>query len=537
MIGRNFGKKIMTWFSGPLLATVLSIGAVAPAAAADNGPRLALVIANSAYAQFDALGAPAIDGDRIAQALSAAGFQDGTEDGSVKVHQNLGRAGMAAKVQAFQTKLRAAGPSAFGVLYFSGHGAALASFGDVALIGIDSARQPMAEDLGLTRAFLVQTLLGSGAANILVILDMCRNIVSLPPAGPTVIEAGQDWQPVPAGSKGLRRLVREGNAPARSDQGYLVAFSTSADQFAFDNGVFSRILAEEIARPRQNIADALKRTSDRVAISALKDGKTYQKPTFDYGLQGSPPCFLSCDAEAEGRFFDCANCPYMRIVPSGVALIGSSPTEPGRRKDEPAQSRVRIDRPFAVSVYEISVSEWAACVKDGACTGSVDWTKENPNPLLPAAGISFAQANAFVAWLAAQTDLPYRLPTELEWEYAARGGADSIFPWGDEIAPANANYDHTASFAKSPTAPYRGYPEAINGYPPNGFGLYQMSGNLWEWTDGCAEKGCSARIARGGSFDSAPSSLRPANRFAIASTKKRDDVGLRVVRDLRPDER
>src|SRR6185369_2265742 len=222
---------------------------------------------------------------------------------------------------------------------------------------------------------------------ILIVLDMCRNVLSAPPAPAqsAVPDAGSGIGEV-AGSKGLKRMVRSAASTIRADQGYLVAFSTSADQVAFDDGTFSKILAEEIRRPQQNIADALKRTSDRVA---LKAGKNFQKPTFDYGLQGAPPCFVTCDANNQDRFYDCANCPYMRVVPAGTALIGSPGAEPGRGRVEPLQRTVPIDRPFAMGVYEVTVSEWAACVHDKACRPIADWSKENPNPLIPATGISF----------------------------------------------------------------------------------------------------------------------------------------------------
>ena len=135
-----------------------------------------------------------------------------------------------------------------------------------------------------------------------------------------------------------------------------------------------------------------------------------------------------------------------------------------------------------------------------------------------------------------QSGRPYRLPTQAEWEYAARAGATTAFAFGDDITPSLANYDHTASYRNSPTAPYRGYPEAVNGYPANAFGLYQMQGNVWEWTDGCADAGCRLHVGRGGSFSSAPRELRAANRFDLPPDKRRDDVGLRVARDLAADE-
>ena len=76
----------------------------------------------------------------------------------------------------------------------------------------------------------------------------------------------------------------------------------------------------------------------------------------------------------------------------------------------------------------------------------------------------------------------------------------------------------------------------MNAYPQNGFGLYQMQGNVWEWTDGCSDQSCGRHIVRGGSFQSVPGELRSANRFGLPAGKRRDDVGLRVARDLLPDE-
>ncbi len=87
--------------------------------------------------------------------------------------------------------------------------------------------------------------------------------------------------------------------------------------------------------------------------------------------------------------------------------------------------------------------------------------KDNPNPLIPATGLGYADALAFTAWLSAQTGKAMRLPTSSEWEYADRAGAAATFPWGDAITPSDANYDQTACHRESSTAPYRGYPEAV----------------------------------------------------------------------------
>ncbi len=523
------------WCVAPL-SIALSCVAL-PARAADE-PRLALVIVNGTYRSFDRLGSTYADGDRVATALNATGFTDASGQGPVQVRRDLDRAAMTQAIAEFRKALAAAGPKAFGTLYFSGHGAALGSYGDVMLMPVDAARDLTPESATLTRAALTHNLLGSGAQTMLIVLDMCRNVLPAPPPSLTQMIAAETGMQASvvgelAGSKGLRRMVRAPSTTIRPDQGYLVAFSTSADQVAFDDGVFSRILAEEIRRPQQNIADALKRVSDRVALSS---GKNFQKPTFDYGLQGAPPCFISCDRAASDRFYDCANCPWMRAIPAGVTPFGSPLTEAGRSGDEPVQADVRIDRPFAIGVYEVTIAEWNACVRDDGCMKTGNWSKENPNPLIPASDISYEDAQAFVAWLSVQSGRAYRLPTEQEWEYASRAGSPGAFPWGDDIAPSMANYDHTARYHGSETAPYRGYPEAVNGYPANAFGLNQMQGNVWEWTSGCTDASCRARIMRGGSFESAPGALRSANRFAVPPGKRRQDGGLRVVRDLEADE-
>ena len=342
---------------GLILLAFAAIGVADTAMARE--PRLALVIANGAYAGFDRLHATAEDGDRIAAALNQAGFRDASGTGAVVPRRDLTLAQMQDALAAFRVQLQTAGPDAFGVLYFSGHGAALSSFGDVTMLPVDAGHTLTGETTSLTRAALTRALLGSGAKTVLIILDMCRNVLVEPPVPASAVAPGNDADDG-APTRGLRRLVRQSDMLTRPEQGYLVAFSTSADQVAFDDGTFSRVLAEEIRRPQQSIATALKRTSDRVMANAVEAGTHFQKPTFDYGLTGDPPCFITCDPIGIGRFYDCAECPWMRVVPGGAATIGSPASEVGRSRDEPLAHDERIDRGFAIGVYEVTIGEWAA---------------------------------------------------------------------------------------------------------------------------------------------------------------------------------
>jgi formylglycine-generating enzyme required for sulfatase activity len=519
---------LLAGFVGSLLASPVAIGQ-----SQSPEPRLALVIANGNYRGFDRLRATFDDGERIAAALNGTGFVDASGRGTVRTRRDLTLAQMEAEIAAFRAAIAAAGPQAFGVLYFSGHGVAVGMGGDVQMVPVDVTRDELTAGASLSRSSVTRMLMGSGARNVLVVLDMCRNTISPSVQRATTGNGMAAADVLVPGSKGLRRVIRSDPSAIRPDQGYLVAFSTSADQVAFDNGIFSKVLAEEIRRPQQNIADTMKRVSDRVAMAKPS---SFQKPTFDYGLQGQPPCFVSCDPSSGNRFYDCANCPWMRILPAGKAMIGSPVSEAGRGRDEPAQQTVVIPRDFAIGVYEVTVAEWTACVRDGGCPKLSTWAADNPNPLIPATSISHDDALAFLEWLSRQSGRAYRLPSDAEWEYASRAGAVSAFPWGDGITPAEANYDHTARYQGSSTSPYRGYPEAVSGYPPNSFGLYQMQGNVWEWTSQCLDSACRSRTVRGGSFESVPAALRSANRYGVAPSKRRDDVGLRVVRDLEPDE-
>jgi formylglycine-generating enzyme required for sulfatase activity len=520
-----------------LLALFSVWGGVAQAqgrSGAGARPRLALVLTNDAYGALGPLGGTRADGERVARALGQSGFVDASGAGPVTPRVNLTLEQTLAAIEAFRARLAEAGPKAFGMLYFSGHGAALTSYGDVVLLPVDAGARLQARQRELSRSRITKRLLSSGAGTVLLVLDMCRSVVEVPPeeAAPEKAPEGAHADGAVAG-KGLSRQVL---GEARADQGYLVAYATSPDQVAFDNGQFSRILAEEIRRPQQTIVEAIKRTSDRVAVASAAGKAGWQKPTFDYALRGDAICFVSCDAQAAGRIYDCANCPAMRVVPGGVAVIGSPAGEPGRGRDEPLQHDGPALPSFAVGLYEVTYSEWMACVQAGACKAVPDWTRENPNPLLPVTGVTYEAASGYVAWLRAESHKDYRLPSEVEWEYAARAGSASAFSWGDEIGPGMANYDYTASYHGSPKGAYRGYPEAVNAYPPNDFGLYQMSGNVWEWTADCMDAACAQRVVRGGSFDSAPSALRVANRFAVPGKGHRDDLGLRVVRALEVDE-
>jgi formylglycine-generating enzyme required for sulfatase activity len=244
-------------------------------------------------------------------------------------------------------------------------------------------------------------------------------------------------------------------------------------------------------------------------------------------------------------FQECANCPQMVVVPPGNFVMGL-PTDQtyftyphGEDKLRP-QHNVTIAKPFAVSKFELTFAEWDACVADGGCDGYKPNDHGWGRGQRPVIAVNWFDATAYVAWLSKKTGKPYRLLSEAEYEYAARAGTTTAYPWGNEIGKNNANCNGCGSqWDVRQTAP-------VGSFAPNQFGLYDMVGNVQERTEDCwhndyngaptdgsawTSGDCSVRVIRGGSWGSAPYDLRSAARYANGK-REDDDGGIRVGRTL-----
>ena len=240
-------------------------------------------------------------------------------------------------------------------------------------------------------------------------------------------------------------------------------------------------------------------------------------------------------------FRDCPDCPEMVVVRDGSYMMGSPPDEPGRWDDEGPRHRVTIGRPFAVGRYEVTFAEWDACHRAGGCShapGDKGWGRGNR----PVIHVSWKDAKEYVDWLSERTGEMYRLLSESEWEYAARAGIDSAYYWGAEAGEARANCGRCGGrWGGAQTAP-------AGSFPPNGFGLFDMSGNVWEWVEDCGHPDytgapsngsawlkpgdCRLRMLRGGSWDDAVARVRSAIRYWEFVDTRRDVIGIRVGRTL-----
>jgi formylglycine-generating enzyme required for sulfatase activity len=267
---------------------------------------------------------------------------------------------------------------------------------------------------------------------------------------------------------------------------------------------------------------------------------------------GPPPKIAANDAGGE-VFKECDECPEMVVVPAGKAVLGSPPGESGRQTFEAAPHVVEIAKPVAVGRYAVTFAQWDACYAEGGCghrrLGDLDFGRGKR----PAIFATWAEAQLYVQWLKRKTGQPYRLLSEAEWEYAARGCRNlkcAYAPfWFGAIKPELAVYDSRRSYDGSPKADPRLKTEPVDSGPANPFGLYNMLGNVRQWTQDCwnpapsavASNGapvlsgdCSARATRGGSWADEPSKLRAASRDYESVDEGSERIGFRVARDLGP---
>lgn len=232
---------------------------------------------------------------------------------------------------------------------------------------------------------------------------------------------------------------------------------------------------------------------------------------------------------------DCDKCPEMVLLPSGSFMMGSNELEEGRASNEGPLHRVTIGRPFAMGRYEVTFDEYDACVAEGGCDPVIDsgWGRGRR----PVINISYLHARRYVSWLSETTGQAYFIPSEAEWEYAARAGSDTPWNTGTAIITADANFLKT--FDK--TVP-------TGSYPPNAFGLYDMHGNVWEWVQDCLDTGylgvpndgsaatsgdcVNKRIVRGGGHISSHDRVRSATRDGMLERGYNNTNGLRVARAL-----
>jgi formylglycine-generating enzyme required for sulfatase activity len=233
---------------------------------------------------------------------------------------------------------------------------------------------------------------------------------------------------------------------------------------------------------------------------------------------------------------DCPSCPTLIAVPAGTFVMGNNADDPS---EKPAH-HISISHGFAIGKYAVTVAQWNACVEAGGCPRLS--SENNSSGTAPVRDVSWDDAQQYVKWLGKITGKPYRLPTEAEWEYAARGGTSTRFWWGDQMRQGTAN-------CKDCGEPWHAdAPVSVGSFAANPYGLYDMNGSVWEWVNDCwhssykgapadgrtwDESNCQSRVIRGGSWRNGPSYMLTSTRFKYDASVRYSENGFRVARDLK----
>jgi formylglycine-generating enzyme required for sulfatase activity/class 3 adenylate cyclase len=238
-------------------------------------------------------------------------------------------------------------------------------------------------------------------------------------------------------------------------------------------------------------------------------------------------------------FRDCPDCPELVEIPPGAYERGSRPSEPGHLDSEGPVARVTLKRSFAIGRYPVTFGEWDRCVREGAC-------KHKPNDrgwgrgTGPVFYVNWIDTRDFLEWLKARTGKTYRLPSEAEWEYAARAGTSTAYPWGDAVGNKMANCRGCLDDGADRTTP-------VGSFPPNRFNLFDMHGNVWQWVADCWNASyagapadgspwlsgeCGKAVVRGGAWGLGAEDIRSARREGDNKDLRSGRRGFRIARDL-----
>jgi len=445
-------------------------------------------------------------------------------------------------------------------LYCAGHG--VQAHGGTSRSPVAADRQSAADlEYEAIDAQWALDLLGETRAGVsIVILDACRN------------------NPFRSISRSGARGLAQMDAP----RGSILAYSTAPGAVAADgdgrNSPYSGALANAIRTPGLSVEEMFKQVRRRVLVETEQRQIPWESSSLvgDFYFGGAPAPGASPPPMAAGptpgvAFKDCPECPEMMPLAGGRFRMGAPTSEAGSRDAERPVTDISV-KPFAIGVSEVTRGQFARFVDetgrgpDAGCwhlfvvwvwDGARSWRDPGypQTDAHPVACSSWPVAVAYAEWLSERTGERYRLPSEAEWEFAARGRAGDA-PWGGDLSAACAYanvYDKTAidSFgAWAETFDCRdaaATTAAAGSYKPNDFGLFDLFGNINEWTADCwngSHSGRSAtgaarrqgdrgpRVGKGGQFASAAPAARPAARDSGIAIHPNIYGGFRVARDL-----
>lgn len=507
------------------LCALCAVACFAGPVHAAGEPRIALVVGNAGY-EDSPLANPVNDASDMAKELQRLGF-------AVTLRTNQNADQLKELISDFGDQL--ARSKGVGLFYFAGHGVQVDGRNYLLPVGRRYRRERDVEMWAVeSRAVLARMEEAGNPLNI-VILDACRDS-PLPPESRTAGSRGLARDTVPSGA-----LIAYATAPGR----------TADDRRGARNGLYTGHLLQALREPGLRLEDVFGRVRDAVE----RDSARQQSPEEVVKLVGQPFYFMPPVASAGSPpvlspppaprpepvmppgprvgevFRDCAECPEMVVLPAGSFEMGDLHGD-GNKDEKPVRT-VRIGQAFAMGKYEVTQGQWKAVM------GSNPSYFKKCGDRCPVEQVSWNDVQAFIRKLNERTGMAYRLPSEAEWEYACRAGGQHKY-CGSDNADAVAWHFYRDSGDKM---------NAVGKKSANGWGLHDMSGNVWEWVQDCYEDNyaksppvdgrahdpgtnCTRRSIRGGGWSTNPTEARSANRASAGSDDGDYASGFRLSRTL-----
>ena len=533
--------------------------------------RVALVIGNGAY-KASPLKNPVNDARDMADKLRSLGF-------IVIERSNLGMKQIGSTLREFRSKLT---PGSVALVFYAGHGLQIKGENYLPAVDAEIGGEEDVPNQSMSMRQIMNVLSDAKTRLNLVFLDACRD------------------NPYARSFRNSSGGLAKEDAPS----GTLISFATRPGSVASDgngrNGLYTGALLEQMNNTSLPIEQVLK----GVVTSVKGSSKGRQEPWMEGSIEGDF-CFGDCSARSAPQvamsddralwesvkdsrdvnefkaylaqfprgvfaglatrrikalssndgmplamalppvqqtsvarpvqpgttFKDCDDCPEMVVIPSGTFMMGSKDdpfAQAPPSKNEQPQHAVSI-RSFSIGKYEVTQEQWYSIMGN---------TPSNfKGRTLPVERVSWNDTQEFIQKLNAKTGKTYRLPTEAEWEYTARAGSQTVFSFGDkenDLGRYAWFYDNSSN---------QSHP--VGEKQPNAFGLIDMYGNVWEWTQDCwnlnyvgapndgspwAQGDCSRRVLRGGSWSNLPPNLRSADRVWASTASRDNSTGVRVAR-------
>jgi formylglycine-generating enzyme required for sulfatase activity len=546
-----------------LLALVCVMAATAfgvvGAGAQQSDQRVALLIGNANYPDASApLAHPGKSVRALAEELRRSGFD-------VDTKENLGKEEMQRAIDAFKQKIR---PGAAALFFFDGYGLQVSRQSFIIPINAQIWAENDIRRDGISIEAILNDLNSRGARVKILVIDASRRNpyerrFRQAPSGLATIDAPAGTLMISAVAPGK---VIENDGENSIFMGELVKEMRASGLTAEE--IFSRTRigvsrasnGEQVPWVSSSLVDEFYflQPSGRAGGAALSDTRPSPpppppvspppqrpvvqtppppppQPQREAAAPARPDNRASGSVRAGDVFRDCRECPELVVVPAGDFDMGSNDFE----YEKPIH-KVTIPKGFAIGRREVTFEEWDQCSASGACTYRPD-DHGGGRGERPVTDVSWRDVKVYLTWLSQKTGQTYRLPSEAEWEYAARGGTKTSFWWGRDAGARYANCRDCGGNNGDKAI-------ATASYAANPYGLFDTAGNAAEWVEDCWNDNyrgaprdsaawtsgqCGQRVLRGGSFDSQSRYVRSSSRFRYDVDVRYYANGFRVVRELR----